>query len=458
MKKLKVCAINRDANDLIGNNNTRKKVYRNYEPTQHPFRYEREYIRALNSVKQNSLFSKPFIYAYDMHKDSIYSISTIPKNPTIIASGDACGEIRILDLSVKKCLYNKKIHKDTISGITTNPEGNLLFTCSIDKSIKIYDIKNLLEKNTQIWDIDTNEYDKNTLYISKKVKTYSSDYSYNCIDHHNSEEIYACGRTAVDIFDYNYHQPINTLQWCEEKINSIKFNRIDTNILLSSSNDCSVILYDIRTRLPIKKQVHKNSFPSICWNPIESYIFTCANCDTNLYTFDLRRQTKALFIHVGHVKDVTSIDYNPTGKEFVSGSIDRTLRIYNSNNRKSKDIYHTSRMLSIYVAKYTSDGTYILSGSHDTNIRMWRAHANERVGIETQREKDAKNYREALIRRYSNISQIHKIASHKHVPKSLLGKIRNAKEHRKAIERKISNVKSAKGQSIEEEDPFRVED
>lgn len=38
------------------------------------------------------------------------------------------------------------------------------------------------------------------------------------------------------------------------------------------------------------------------------------------------------------------VSYSPTGKEFVSGSYDRTIRIFNIHSAKSREVYHTKRM------------------------------------------------------------------------------------------------------------------
>ena len=38
------------------------------------------------------------------------------------------------------------------------------------------------------------------------------------------------------------------------------------------------------------------------------------------------------------------IDYSPTGTEFVSGSYDKTVRIFRENEGKSKEVYHGKRM------------------------------------------------------------------------------------------------------------------
>lgn len=46
----------------------------------------------------------------------------------------------------------------------------------------------------------------------------------------------------------------------------------------------------------------------------------------SLYTFDTRNLKHPTNVHMDHVGAVTFVDYAPTGKEFVSGSYDRTIR------------------------------------------------------------------------------------------------------------------------------------
>jgi WD repeat and SOF domain-containing protein 1 len=44
-------------------------------------------------------------------------------------------------------------------------------------------------------------------------------------------------------------------------------------------------------------------------------------------------------------------DWSPTGEEFVSGSYDRTVRLWKRDAGKSRDVYHTKRMQR-YVPPY----------------------------------------------------------------------------------------------------------
>jgi DDB1- and CUL4-associated factor 13 len=75
------------------------------------------------------------------------------------------------------------------------------------------------------------------------------------------------------------------------------------------------------------------------------------------------------------------VDFSPTGREFVSGSYDKTIAIFRFNEGHWKDLYHTKRMQRVFCVKYSADAMYCLSGSDDTNVRVWKANASapERV-------------------------------------------------------------------------------
>lgn len=77
---------------------------------------------------------------------------------------------------------------------------------------------------------------------------------------------------------------------------------------------------------------------------------------------------------------VTWIDYAPTGKEFVTGSYDKSIRIFETDKGHSRDIYHTKRMQRLTCVQWTLDNKYILSGSDEMNIRIWKAKASEKLG------------------------------------------------------------------------------
>lgn len=73
------------------------------------------------------------------------------------------------------------------------------------------------------------------------------------------------------------------------------------------------------------------------------------------------------------VSAVMDVDYSPTGREFVAGGYDRSIRIFPYNGGHSREVYHTKRMQRLFATRFSGDATYVFSGSDDMNVRVWKA-------------------------------------------------------------------------------------
>lgn len=82
----------------------------------------------------------------------------------------------------------------------------------------------------------------------------------------------------------------------------------------------------------------------LSWNPLQPTVLLMASEDQNLYSFDVRHFKSAQQVYKGHVGAAMSCDWSPTGREFVSGSYDRTVRLWKASQGSSRDVYHTKRM------------------------------------------------------------------------------------------------------------------
>lgn len=58
---------------------------------------------------------------------------------------------------------------------------------------------------------------------------------------------------------------------------------------------------------------------------------------------------------------------------------------------------------------FTNDARFVLSGSDDGNVRIWKAKASEKLGVITARERAAIEYRESLKQRWQMDKQVNKI-------------------------------------------------
>ena len=69
------------------------KLHRNLDPSLHPFEAPREYTRALNAVKLERVFAKPFVSSLDGHTDGVHCIARHPRSLSVLLSGSCDGEV-----------------------------------------------------------------------------------------------------------------------------------------------------------------------------------------------------------------------------------------------------------------------------------------------------------------------------------------------------------------------------
>lgn len=94
------------------------------------------------------------------------------------------------------------------------------------------------------------------------------------------------------------------------------------------------------------------------------------------------------------------------GRRGISHQADATVR---TPLLKQMNISLTLRLDRVLSCIYTSDARFVLSGSDDGNVRMWKAKPNDRLGVLDGRERNALEYREALKERWKFDKEISRI-------------------------------------------------
>jgi len=201
--------------------------------------------------------------------------------------------------------------------------------------------------------------------------------------------------------------------------------------------------------VPVLRNVLKFAANRIAFNPMEAMNFAVASEDHNVYLFDARNFEKAQNIQKGHVAAVMDVEFSPTGEELVTASYDRTVRIWRRDSGHSRDIYHTKRMQRVFRASWTMDSKYLLSGSDDGNIRLWRANASDRSGVTSSKQRQSLEYNKALTQRYSHMPEIKRISRHRHLPKVVKKAGEIKREELASIKRREENERKHTSKQFE---------
>jgi WD repeat and SOF domain-containing protein 1 len=260
-------------------------------------------------------------------------------------TGSVDGVIVAWNLHTKSETHVISAHKNAVRGLTYANPSHINLTDSIflstgdDKAINIWSLNNLDKQKKVRKQGNKVSYQPKAQYTSKTIVSN--------IDHNYEESKFATAGSIVQVWDYERSEPISKFDWGMDSVHHLRFNPSETNLIAASASDRSICLYDIRGNTPLKRLFLKNKSSCLCWNPYEPINFVVGNEDSNCYTFDMRKLDEAKMIHKDHTNAILDIDFAPTGKEFVTGSFDKTIRIFPFNNGRSREVYHTKRMQQV---------------------------------------------------------------------------------------------------------------
>ncbi|KAI1825756.1 WD40 repeat-like protein [Xylaria intraflava] len=436
---MKIKAVSRSVEGYLPAGSSAPKAPRNLDPANHQFERAREYQRALNATKLERMFAKPFIAQLgNGHVDGVYSFAKDPNNLTRFASGSGDGIIKCWDLASREEVWQTAAAENIVKSVAFTKDQKLL-TASSDSTIKLFD-------------------PYNTPNQAPPIHSWLGSHPYTSLSVHRDGRSFAAATDCISIHSLDqYTATPDVLRWPSSgnTINSVAFNQSETSVLASCSSDRSIILYDLRTSSPLGRTTLKFGLNKIIFNPFEPMNFVVASEDHNLYTFDMRSVQRALNIYKGHVAAVMDVDWSPDGRGLVSGSYDRTIRLWNRDEGVSRDIYHTKRMQRVFSVAWSPDANYVLSGSDDGNVRLWRAQASKRQGVKSARHREALEYNDALIERYGHMPEIRRIRRHRHIPKVVKKAGEIKQEELRAIKRREENERKHSKKQFEKRESER---
>lgn len=234
---MKIKAISRDRRDFMkGSSQELTKVKRSQQPELHPFQKGREYVRALNAVKLDKHFAKPFVGALSGHMDGVHCLAKSPTALTMLVSGGCDGEVIRWNLTDRQVAWRVQAHTGFVRGVAFSRAGHHFVSASDDKTVKLWSASAAADDSTPL-------------------ATFLGNHAFTDVDHHRKEHSFATGGPTLLLWDTARSEPVQSFEWGVDSITRVRFNPAQHNLLGTLSTDRSVTLFDLRTGSATQKAV-----------------------------------------------------------------------------------------------------------------------------------------------------------------------------------------------------------
>nr|UXY87492.1 guanine nucleotide-binding protein beta SU like protein [Cryptomonas sp.] len=301
-------------------------------------------------------------YIFNVHSNSVTSISIALNNPFIFLSGSRDCTILVweIDNKLETNIYPKKRlrgHSHFVSDLVLSSEGQFCISSSWDKTLKL-------------WDITQGKILKNFLGHKKDVLSvgFSND----------NRQIVSCSRdNSIKIW--------NTIGECKDTlvdkdslswISCVKFLPNKSSNVLSCSWDGIVKIWNlIERKVQIRLFGHKGYINSLSVSP-DGSLCASGGKDGIIMLWDLQEGKRLYSLDAGD--PINCLCFSPNRYWLCTGTL-KGIKIWDLESKTiiekhrltSSNVENTKKEAICTSMTWTIDGNFLLTGYIDGKVRVW---------------------------------------------------------------------------------------
>jgi len=184
----------------------------------------------------------------------------------------------------------------------------------------------------------------------------------------------ACGGLGNSISVYSLKEsntrPTRELEGHNGHLSCCKF--LSDKQIISSSGDYTCVLWDVEANKQIVKfDDHQGDVLSVSINPQDKNCFVSGSTDRTAKLFDIRTKDLAQISFTSHTDDINDVAYFPSGTAFGTASEDKTARLFDIKAGQEL-IGYADEFCGFTSVDFSKSGRYIFTSVIEGNVvNIW---------------------------------------------------------------------------------------
>ena len=334
--------------------------------------------------------------------------AAISPDGRLLFTGDAVGRCRLWDAATGELRWTAEAHSRAVTGAVFLPAGDAVLTSSIDNTVAQWDVRTGRERLPWILKHPGSVFSMALSPDGRRVATACSDKAVRLWDIASAKEVamFTAGGETVNAVAFSpdgrrlvtTDAAGNVRLWDAESFREIRarsrpsapflsrddmtvqawsavFSPDGTQVLTIGGNEAC--LWDVADARPNVRFSPHNSVASARFSPDGTRVVT-GSWDKTARIWNVEKAVSELRLEGGHRQYVNDAAFSPDGARVVTAGDDRAACVWDARTGKLLLTLrgHGDRVSS---AVFSPDGKRILTASNDKTARVWDAQTGETI-------------------------------------------------------------------------------